>query len=39
MESLHKRENVPEKKATVSVFDHGLLYGDGVLWGIRTYDG
>ncbi|MEI6972485.1 MAG: branched-chain-amino-acid transaminase [bacterium] len=30
---------VPESKATVSVFDHGLLYGDGVFEGIRTYDG
>ena len=30
---------LPEKKATVSVFDHGLLYGDGVFEGIRTYDG
>lgn len=26
-------------KARVSVFDHGLLYGDGVFEGIRTYDG
>jgi len=25
--------------AKVSVFDHGLLYGDGVFEGIRTYDG
>jgi branched-chain amino acid aminotransferase len=25
--------------ATVSVFDHGLLYGDGVFEGIRAYDG
>ena len=25
--------------ARVSVFDHGLLYGDGVFEGIRTYDG
>lgn len=25
-------------KATVSVFDHGLLYGDGVFEGIRSYD-
>jgi branched-chain amino acid aminotransferase len=30
---------VPEKKAMISVFDHGLLYGDGVFEGIRTYDG
>jgi branched-chain amino acid aminotransferase len=28
-----------EKKATVSVFDHGLLYGDGVFEGIRAYNG
>lgn len=26
-----------EKDATVSVFDHGLLYGDGVFEGIRVY--
>ena len=26
-------------KALVSVFDHGLLYGDGVFEGIRSYDG
>jgi branched-chain amino acid aminotransferase len=26
-------------QATVSVFDHGLLYGDGVFEGIRAYDG
>jgi len=25
-------------KAVVSVFDHGLLYGDGVFEGIRSYD-
>lgn len=30
---------VPEKEARVSVFDHGLLYGDGVFEGIRTYNG
>jgi len=30
---------VPEQQATVSVFDHGLLYGDGVFEGIRTYNG
>jgi branched-chain amino acid aminotransferase len=28
-----------EKHATVSVFDHGLLYGDGVFEGIRAYNG
>jgi branched-chain amino acid aminotransferase len=30
---------VPEADAKVSVFDHGLLYGDGVFEGIRTYSG
>lgn len=30
---------VPAEKATVSVFDHGLLYGDGVFEGIRIYGG
>ena len=30
---------VPEAKAKVSVFDHGLLYGDGVFEGIRAYNG
>ncbi|MDK2974700.1 MAG: branched-chain amino acid aminotransferase [Methanofollis sp.] len=30
---------VPESEAKVSVFDHGLLYGDGVFEGIRAYDG
>jgi len=28
---------VPENEAVVSVFDHGLLYGDGVFEGIRAY--
>ena len=30
---------VDRSKALVSVFDHGLLYGDGVFEGIRSYDG
>jgi branched-chain amino acid aminotransferase len=30
---------VPESEAVVSVFDHGLLYGDGVFEGIRAYHG
>lgn len=30
---------VPEDQAKVSVFDHGLLYGDGVFEGIRVYGG
>ncbi len=30
---------LPEDQATVSVFDHGLLYGDGVFEGIRVYGG
>ncbi len=32
-------ELVPEADAKVSVFDHGLLYGDGVFEGIRVYGG
>jgi len=32
-------ELVPEAEARVSVFDHGLLYGDGVFEGIRVYNG
>ncbi|MCX7599349.1 MAG: branched-chain-amino-acid transaminase [Armatimonadetes bacterium] len=30
---------VPADEAKVSVFDHGLLYGDGVFEGIRAYNG
>lgn len=30
---------VPPEQATVSVYDHGLLYGDGVFEGIRVYGG
>ena len=29
---------VDKDKATVSIFDHGLLYGDGVFEGIRSYN-
>jgi branched-chain amino acid aminotransferase len=32
-------EFVPQEEAKVSVFDHGLLYGDGVFEGIRAYNG
>ena len=28
-----------EKGARISVFDHGLLYGDGIFEGIRAYNG
>ncbi|MBN2753979.1 MAG: branched-chain-amino-acid transaminase [Candidatus Goldbacteria bacterium] len=28
---------VPKEKAVISVFDHGLLYGDGIFEGIRVY--
>ena len=28
-----------EKNAKISVFDHGLLYGDGIFEGIRAYNG
>ena len=30
---------VPEGEAKISVFDHGLLYGDGIFEGIRVYGG
>lgn len=30
---------VDENEAKVSVFDHGVLYGDGVFEGIRAYNG
>lgn len=30
---------VPKSQALVSVYDHGLLYGDGVFEGIRVYRG
>ncbi len=30
---------VDKSEAMVSVFDHGLLYGDGIFEGIRLYDG
>ena len=30
---------VEKSKAVVSVFDHGLLYGDGIFEGIRAYNG
>src|SRR5437660_1887158 len=29
----------PAADATISVFDHGLLYGDGIFEGIRAYNG
>lgn len=32
-------EMLPKDQAAVSVFDHGLLYGDGVFEGIRVYRG
>ena len=32
-------EMVEEADAKISVFDHGLLYGDGVFEGIRLYEG
>ena len=32
-------EFVPKSEAKISVFDHGLLYGDGVFEGIRAFGG
>jgi branched-chain amino acid aminotransferase len=31
-------EFVPKERASISLFDHGLLYGDGVFEGIRFYN-
>jgi len=30
---------VAQQNAKISIFDHGLLYGDGVFEGIRAYNG
>lgn len=35
----HNGKIIPIDQAKVSVFDHGLLYGDGVFEGLRFYDG
>jgi branched-chain amino acid aminotransferase len=32
-------EFYPKSQAKISVYDHGLLYGDGVFEGIRAYNG
>lgn len=32
-------EMKPKSEAMISVYDHGLLYGDGVFEGIRVYNG
>src|SRR4051794_17602697 len=32
-------EYVPVAQASVSIFDHGFLYGDGVFEGMRVFDG
>ena len=32
-------EMVAKDDATISVYDHGLLYGDGIFEGIRVYNG
>lgn len=32
-------EFVAAEKASVSIFDHGFLYGDGIFEGIRFYNG
>jgi len=32
-------EYYPKSEAKISVYDHGLLYGDGVFEGIRSYGG
>ena len=30
---------VPQEQATISLYDHGFLYGDGVFEGVRVYNG
>lgn len=30
---------VPKQEATLSIYDHGFLYGDGAFEGIRVYEG
>lgn len=30
---------IPKNKATISIFDHGFLYGDGVYETLRAYEG
>lgn len=32
-------EYVPKSRASVSILDHGLLYGDGAFEGIKSWDG
>ena len=39
MKILINGKFVAKEKASVSVYDHGLLYGDGVFEGIRAYNG
>lgn len=39
MKVFFNGELVDQDQAKVSVFDHGLLYGDGVFEGIRAYNG
>ena len=39
MKIFLNRQLVEEAEAKVSVFDHGLLYGDGIFEGIRLYNG
>lgn len=32
-------EFIPSSEAKISVYDHGILYGDGIFEGIRAYNG
>src|SRR5205807_10243216 len=34
-----RSSDLPKGSAKISVYDHGLLYGDGVFEGIRAYNG
>ncbi|MCC6445901.1 MAG: branched-chain-amino-acid transaminase [Armatimonadetes bacterium] len=32
-------QSIPKEEASLSIYDHGFLYGDGVFEGIRAYNG
>ncbi len=37
--NLYLGKHYPKEDAKISVYDHGLLYGDGVFEGMRSYSG
>ena len=38
-QNLHQGKHFDKEDAKISVYDHGLLYGDGVFEGMRSYGG